>query len=44
VAVFSSTSVVNVELTNAQRLSFTLIGAGLVLLASGILVLWARRQ
>jgi len=44
VVVFSSTSVVNVELTDAQRLSFTLIGAGLVLLASGITVLWARHQ
>ena len=44
VVVFSSTSVAEVETTDAKRLTLTLIGAALVLLASGITLLWARYQ
>jgi len=44
VVLFSSSSVANVDTTDAQRLGFTLIGAALVLLASGTTLLWARHQ
>jgi uncharacterized membrane protein YccC len=44
VVLFSSTSVADVDTTDAKRLTLTLIGAALVLLASGITLLWARYQ
>ena len=44
VVVFSSTSAADVDTTDAKRLTLTLIGAALVLLASGITLLWARYQ
>jgi len=44
VVLFSSTSVADVPSTDAKRLTLTLIGAALVLLASGITLLWARYQ
>jgi uncharacterized membrane protein YccC len=44
VVLFSSSSVATVDITDAQRLGFTLAGAALVLLASGFTVLWARHQ
>ena len=44
IVLFSSSSIATVTQTDRQRLGFTLIGAALVLLASGIAVAWARYQ
>ncbi|HTY72305.1 MAG TPA: FUSC family protein [Actinomycetes bacterium] len=44
VVLFSSSSIATVGKTDAQRVAFTLIGAALVLLASGIAVAWAHYQ
>jgi len=44
VALASSTSIANVDKTDAQPPASTLIAAGLVLLASAIAVIWARYQ
>jgi len=44
VVLFSSSSIAAVAHTDRQRLVFTVVGAALVLLASGIAVGWARYQ
>ena len=44
VVLFTATSIADVHKTDAQRLVFTLIGAALVLLASGIALGWAHYQ
>jgi len=44
VVLFSSSSIATVTKTDRERLVFTLIGAALVLLASGIAVGWAHYQ
>ena len=44
IVLFSSTSGAEVDITGAQRLLDTLVGAALVLLASAIAVWWARQQ
>ena len=44
IVLFTSTSGAGVDITDAQRLLDTLVGAALVLLASAITVLWARHQ
>ena len=44
VVLFTSTSIADVPTTDAQRLGFTLIGAALILLASGITLGWAHYQ
>ncbi len=44
VVLVSSSSIANVDKTDAQRLAFTVVAAGLVLLASGIAVAWAHYQ
>jgi uncharacterized membrane protein YccC len=44
VVLFTSSSIADVTTTDAQRLAFTLIGAALILLASGIALGWARYQ
>jgi hypothetical protein len=41
---FTSTSIADVTTTDVQRLGFTLIGAALILLASGITVGWSHYQ
>jgi hypothetical protein len=42
VVLFTSTSIADVPTTDRQRLAFTLIGAALILLASGIALGWAH--
>ena len=42
VVLFTSVSIADVTTTDAQRLGFTLIGAALILLASGITLGWAH--
>ena len=44
VVLFTSTSIADVTTTDAQRVGFTLIGAALILLASGITLGWAHYQ
>ena len=44
VVLFSSSSIATVTQTDRERLAFTLIGAALVLLASGVALGWARYQ
>ena len=44
VVLFTSTSVADVTTTDAQRLWFTLIASGLILLASGITLRWTHYQ
>jgi hypothetical protein len=44
VVLFTSTSIADVANTDRQRLTFTLIGSALVLLASGITLVWTRYQ
>ena len=44
VVLFTSTSIADVTTTDAQRVGFTLIGAALILLASGITLRWAHYQ
>jgi heme/copper-type cytochrome/quinol oxidase subunit 3 len=41
---FTATSIADVPKTDAQRLGFTLIGVALILLASGITLVWAHYQ
>jgi hypothetical protein len=41
---FTSTSIADVDITDAQRLVFTVIGLALILLASGIALGWAHYQ
>ena len=44
VVLFTSASIADVTTTDAQRLGFTLICAALILLASGITLVWAHYQ
>jgi hypothetical protein len=44
VVLFTSTSIADVKITDAQRLAFTTIGLTLILLASGIALGWAHYQ
>jgi uncharacterized membrane protein YccC len=44
VVLFTSTSIADVKITDAQRLAFTTIGLALILLASGIALAWAHYQ
>jgi uncharacterized membrane protein YccC len=44
VVLFTSTSIADVKITDAQRLAFTTIGLTLILLASGIALVWAHYQ
>ena len=44
VVLFTSTSIADVHITDAQRLAFTLVGLALILLASGIAIGWAHYQ
>jgi len=44
IVLFSSSSIADVTTTDKHRLAFTLLGSGLVLVASGLAVAWAHYQ